>query len=242
MSRTRAREIALVARCVARAVEIARRRAPRSRSRHRSTMLAPLPAAALPGQALAHHQRDRVLERRVGAVGDLVVLAAAMVAVLEHRGEVGRHARHAARADRLDARLLDRVEDRARGLPSGASWRCSRVVVAGEPQRHANRRAPRMIADFRRSGKLARRLGQADLVAVEGRAGPDAKVDLELGLRARNGAHAAGDATRLNGSAGASFVSRGLRVRDWPSRSSSRRSSAPRWRRLSGSSSPKQRW
>ena len=59
--------------------------------------------------------RDRLLERRIGAVGDLVELAA-MEAVVEHRGEILGDAVHAARADRLDARLLDRLEHRARLL------------------------------------------------------------------------------------------------------------------------------
>ena len=78
----------------------------------------------LAGEALAHHHGDRVLDRRVGAVGDLVELAA-MEAVVEHGGEILRHARHAARADRLDARLLDRLEHRARLLAAGTSLRCT---------------------------------------------------------------------------------------------------------------------
>ena len=41
----------------------------RARDRRSSARL----AAARAGQALAHHQRDGVLQRRVGAVGDLVV-------------------------------------------------------------------------------------------------------------------------------------------------------------------------
>ena len=47
-------------------------------------------------QALAHHQRDGVLQWRIGAIGDLFVLAAAMIAVLQHRREVRGDARHAA--------------------------------------------------------------------------------------------------------------------------------------------------
>ena len=76
------------------------------------------PAAAPAGQPLAHHHRHRILDRRIGAVGDLVEFAA-MVAVVEHGGEILRDAGHAARADRLDARLLDRLEHRARLLAAG---------------------------------------------------------------------------------------------------------------------------
>ena len=88
------------------------------------------------GQPLAHHEGDRVLDRRVRPVGDVLVFAAAMVAVLEHGREVVGDARHAPRADRLDARLLDRVEDRAGRLSLGREPAMDAGVVAGEPQRH----------------------------------------------------------------------------------------------------------
>ena len=60
---------------------------------------------------------------------------AAVVAVVEHGGDVRRHALHAARADRLDPRLLDRVEQGAgrRALRRKAAM--ERIVVAGEAQR-----------------------------------------------------------------------------------------------------------
>ena len=76
------------------------------------------------GQPLAHHQADAVLERRVGAVADLAVFAAVKF-VVEHGGEVRGDAVHAACADRFDARLFDRLEDRARLLAAGAA-RCTR--------------------------------------------------------------------------------------------------------------------
>ena len=79
--------------------------------RHRSTSFLRGRRRRLTGQALAHHHGDRLLDRRIGAVGDFVELAA-MKAVVEHGGEILRHARHAARADRLDARLFDRLEHR----------------------------------------------------------------------------------------------------------------------------------
>ncbi len=70
-----------------------------------------------PGQPLAHHQRDGLLDRSIGAIRDLIELAA-METVVEHGREVFRNAGHSARADRLDARLLDRLEHGARLLPS----------------------------------------------------------------------------------------------------------------------------
>ena len=89
----------------------------------------------LAGQPLAHHHGDGLLDRRVGAVGDLVELAA-MEAVVDHRGEIVLHAEHAARADRLDAGLLDRVEHRARLLAAGHQPAMHRRIVAGELERH----------------------------------------------------------------------------------------------------------
>src|SRR6185437_16460134 len=65
------------------------------------------------GQALAHHQGKRVLDRRVGTVRDFVELAA-MKTIVEYRREVDRDAVHAARADGFDPRLLHRLEHRAR--------------------------------------------------------------------------------------------------------------------------------
>ena len=90
----------------------------------------------MPGQPLAHHEGDRVLDRRVRPVGDVLVLAAAVVAVLEHGREIAGDARHAPRADRLDPRLLDGVEHRAGGLRLRGEPAMDAGVVAGEPQRH----------------------------------------------------------------------------------------------------------
>ena len=89
----------------------------------------------LTGQPLAHHHGDGLFDRRVGAVGHLVELAA-MEAVVDHRGEIALHADHAARADRLDAGLLDGVEHRARLLAAGHQPPMHRGIVAGELQRH----------------------------------------------------------------------------------------------------------
>ena len=121
----------------------------------------------LAGEPLAHHHGDRVLDRRVGAVGDVVELAA-MELVVEHRGEILRDALHAPRADRLDARLLDRLEHRARLLAARHLPAMHRRIVAGELQRDrigvaAHDRGVRCV-------ELARRLGQPRLAARD--AGP----------------------------------------------------------------------
>ena len=86
----------------------------------------------LAGEPLAHHHGERVFDRRVGAVGDLVEFAA-METVVEHGGEIFCHPAHAARADRLDARLLDRFEHGARLLAAGRQLAMHRRVVTGEP-------------------------------------------------------------------------------------------------------------
>ena len=76
----------------------------------------------------------RVFDRRVGAVGDLVVFAA-MKAVVEHGGEILLHTAHAPRSDRLDAGLFDRFEYRARLLAARDELAMHGRVVTGEPQR-----------------------------------------------------------------------------------------------------------
>ena len=141
------------------------------------------------GQPLAHHQRDRILDRRIGAVGDLLVFAATMVAIVEHRGDVGGDARHAARADGLDPRLLDRIEDRARRLPFGRELAMNGIVVTGEPKGHGIGVAAQDRHILQR--QPPRRLGQADLVAHEGGT-IRRECHLEVGL-ARQRLDAAGD-------------------------------------------------
>ena len=87
-------------------------------------------------QPLAHDESERILERRVGALGDLGV-AAVPVLVLDARGEVGGHAGHAIGAQRLDARALHRLEH---GLGGARPWGEAGVqldVVAGRRQRQA---------------------------------------------------------------------------------------------------------
>ena len=85
------------------------------------------------GQALARQHRDRVFERRLLArarVGE----GAAVVTVVEHRGDVRGHALHAARTDGFDPRLLDRVEQGARRRALRRVTAMDRVAVASEPQ------------------------------------------------------------------------------------------------------------
>ena len=76
------------------------------------------------GEPLAHDHGDGILDRRIGAVSNLIVFAA-MKSIVEHGGEILLHTAHAPRSDCLDARLLDRFEHRARLLSAGMSLRCT---------------------------------------------------------------------------------------------------------------------
>ena len=154
--------------------------------RHRSTSFLRGRRRRLAGQPLAHHHGDGVLDRRVGAVGDLVELAA-MKLVVEHGGEIALHAHHALGADRLDAGLLDRLEHRAGLLAAGHQAPMHRRIVAGELER----RGIGMAAHDRGvlPGQLARRLGQPRLAADQaGPLGGERHVELRL---ARDRAQAA---------------------------------------------------
>ena len=84
-------------------------------------------------QTLAHHQRQRVLDRRIGALGDLIELAA-MKAFVEHRGEILRDAVHASRANRFDARLLHRLEHGSSLLAGRLQTTMHGRIVTGKPQ------------------------------------------------------------------------------------------------------------
>ena len=140
------------------------------------------------GQALAHHQRQRVLDRRVGALGDLVEFAA-VEALVQHGGQILGDAVHAPRADRLDARLLDRLEHRARLLAARLQAAMHRRIVAGNSQRNG----VGMAAHDRRLAlaELARRLRQPHLAAHQaGALGGEGHLQIRL---ARDRAQAAGD-------------------------------------------------
>ena len=114
---------------------------------------------------------------------------ATVEALVQHGGEILRDALHAPRADRLDARLLDRLEHRACLLARRLQAAMHRRVVAGEPQRD---RIGVPAHDRRLGlGELARRLRQPRLAAHQ--AGPLRREGhFQIGL-ARQRAHAAGD-------------------------------------------------
>ncbi len=142
----------------------------------------------LAGEPLAHDHRDRILDRRIGAIGDVVVFAA-MEAVVEHGGQVGLHAAHAARADRLDARLFDRVEHGAGLLAAGHELAMHGRIVTGKPQRDRIRMAAH-DGGFA-LGEPARRLRQPRLVG--GKAGAlRGKANFDIAA-SRNGAQANAD-------------------------------------------------
>ena len=132
----------------------------------------------LAGQPLAHHHRDRFLDRRIGAIGDVVEFAAVEF-VVEHGGEILRNAGHAARADRLHTRLLDRVEHRARLLAAGNQLAMHRRIVTGELERERIR----VSAHDRRFQlvELASGLRQPHLAARDARP-LGGVIHLELGL------------------------------------------------------------
>ena len=86
---------------------------------------------------------------------------------------------HAPRADRLDARLLDRLEHRARLLAAGRELAMHRRIMAGEPQRNR-------VGVAAHDGRLplvepARRLRQPHLAAGKaGTLGGEGDLDVAL--------------------------------------------------------------
>ena len=109
-----------------------------------------------------------------------------------------RDAGHAARADRLDARLLDRLEHRARLLAAGHELAMHRRIVAGEPQRHRIGMAAHDRGIRRRRACAAARAGAPCRRSEPGRSA--AKVTSSSGLRAIARRQPA--TARLNGSVG----------------------------------------
>jgi hypothetical protein len=85
------------------------------------------------GQPLAHHERQRVFDRSIGALGDLIEFAA-MKPLVEHRCEILRHAIHSPRANCLDACLLDRFKYRARLLADRLQSAMHGDIVASKAQ------------------------------------------------------------------------------------------------------------
>ena len=157
----------------------------------------------LAGQTLAHQHRDRILDRRIGAVGDLVELAA-VEAVVEHGREILRHAVHAAGADRLDPRLLDGVEHRARLLSARSQAAMHGRIMAGELERDRIGMAAHDRGIL--PAELARRLRQPHLLAGEPRP-LGGKRDLEVRLP---GDRAQATRDRALERLGRAFLRRGL--------------------------------
>src|SRR6476660_8502975 len=140
-----------------------------------------------PGQTLAHHEGERVFDRRIRTFRDLVELAA-MEALIEHRREILRDAVHAPGADRFDARLLYRFEDRPGLLAGRLKAAMQGLIVTREAQRN---RVGVAANDCRLAlAEFAWRFGQPDLSAHQARS-LSRERDLKFRL-ARQGAQATG--------------------------------------------------
>ena len=153
-----------------------------------------------PGQALAHQHRQRVGQRRVGAVGDLVELAA-MEMIVEHRGEIFRDARPSAASRALRPGPARRP--RTRRAP--ADFPASACDALSDRGRRASARSksawPRTIAASRRVILRAGSGSRALPGASPGRSA--AKLTSSSGFFAIARRQAV--TARLNGSVGASF-------------------------------------
>ena len=147
---------------------------------------------ALPGQPLAHEERQRLFQRHVGTLRGFGQTRADQP-IIEHGGEVGGDARHALGADRLHPCLLDGIETRTtRGRLRGQSA-MHLGIVAGETQRHGIGVAAHDRGILRI--EPSRRLGQPCFRAFRGadQAGALWRVGhLELGV-ARHRTHATSD-------------------------------------------------
>ena len=111
-----------------------RRRTPTS-ARHMSTIALADFRRRGAQKLLAGDQADHVGDRRV--VLGLDAGMAALVGALAPQGrEIVGDAGHAAGAQRLDADLLDRLEDRARGLAARHAAQMRLAVVVAQLQRH----------------------------------------------------------------------------------------------------------
>ena len=112
-----------------------------------------------------------------------------MEMIVEHRGKILCDARHAARADRLDAGLLHRLEHAARLRIARHQLAMNLGIVAGELERDGIGVAAhdRGVA----LGHLARRLGQPGLAGREARTlGREGHIELR---RFRDRLQAGGD-------------------------------------------------
>jgi hypothetical protein len=150
-------------------------------------------------------------------------------------------ARHAPRADRLDARLLDGIEDGAGLLALGRELRWMRRSWQARLRSAIESPRPRVIAISAATACFGR-LRQAGAITGQRRA-VVGEGDLQFAITG-DGAHAAGYRA-LEGSMSASgpgfeFAASAMTCR----RDRHRVASGParRWRLTSGSSSPKARW
>ena len=106
--------------------------------------------------------------------------------VVEHGGKILRHALHAPRADRFDARLLYCLEHGAALLAAGNELAMNGGVVTGHPQRDRIGMAAHNRGVF--PVQLARRLRQPRLAAGEaGPLGRKRNLKLRLARDARAG-------------------------------------------------------
>ena len=92
------------------------------------------------GELLAHDHGERLGHRHLFR-HRAVVVALAPASLLERGIEVGRHAGHSTRTQRLVPRLLDGVEDRPRGLAARLLAHVGALVVVAQPQRQRIGRA-----------------------------------------------------------------------------------------------------
>jgi len=142
------------------------------------------PGRRAAGQLLAHHQRQGVFQRGVLPVANLGQVGAGIF-VLQHRADIVGDAGHGARADRLDARLLQGVEHGTRLLALRRQPGMDAHVVAGAPERQgiadaAGDRHVVLRGLLRQFGQAGAAAGQRRLVLGE--------ADLQL-LVAGDGAH-----------------------------------------------------
>jgi hypothetical protein len=142
------------------------------------------------GQALAHHESEGILQGSVGAVRDLFVFAATVVAILQHGRDVGGDAGHAPRTDRFHARLLDRIEHGAGGLTVRGEPPVKIRVVTGEAQSHGIGIAAQDRHILR--GQPTGRLRQARLLLAHEHRTVRREGNLEIGF-AGDRLHGAGD-------------------------------------------------
>ena len=118
------------------------------------------------GQPLAHHQPDNVGQGGRGRIVE-AVQALLLNAGFQRRGQVGAYAHQRIGPDRVDAGLLDRLEDRAGLHRLGPQLGVGGLVVVGEAQRHLVGQAADARGLLRR--QVARRVRQDGVVAVQRR-------------------------------------------------------------------------